>query len=199
MKERINELGKHACFDILICGHANERELSAAAEKRYQNNRGLAGDRADWVEGILRRELPGRPGNVTKPLGSTGDEYISKNPQDLPKYFPADFDPKLLVEVAVRPQEDCLDSQLRKSIEDKRKHLELLDYVYFTIYTITTTGYGDMIPISPEAKVITIMANLLEVFFLVIFFNVILASIRPGSVYMGYRSAPKGNKPSSNI
>jgi hypothetical protein len=44
-----------------------------------------------------------------------------------------------------------------------------------------------MIPISAQAKFITIMANLLEVFFLVIFFNVILVSIRPieRSIYMG--------------
>jgi hypothetical protein len=183
MIEIINKLDKDVCFDILLCGHANERELSTAAKMRYQDNRGLAGDRASWVETLITRKLPRKPGNVTKPLGSTGDQYVSHiDPQKLPK----GFDPKLLVEVAIRPQQDCLDSKLRKSLEDRQKKLELLDYLYFITYTITTTGYGDMIPISPEAKFITIMANLLEVFYLVIFFNIILASIRPGSVYMRY-------------
>ncbi len=183
LRELIGTINKHTCFDILLCGHANERELSAAAKKRYQDNRGLAEDRANWVETLIRRELPRKPGNITKPLGSTGDQYISQiDPQKLPK----GFDPKLLVEVAVRPQHDCLDSKLQKSLEDKQRNLELLDYLYFIVYTITTTGYGDMIPISPEAKFITVMANLLEVFFLVIFSNIILASIRPGSVYFRY-------------
>jgi hypothetical protein len=51
----------------------------------------------------------------------------------------------------------------------------LLDYVYFLIYTITTTGYGDMIPISAFVKFVTSLANMFEILFLVIFTNVIIS------------------------
>lgn len=50
-----------------------------------------------------------------------------------------------------------------------------MDYMYFTIYTITTTGYGDIVPVSAFAKLICSVANLIEILFLVIFFNVLLA------------------------
>lgn len=53
--------------------------------------------------------------------------------------------------------------------------LQLLDYLYFMIYTITTTGYGDIIPVSGFTKFIVSIANILEVFFLVIFFNALLS------------------------
>jgi len=46
-----------------------------------------------------------------------------------------------------------------------RCHLKMLDYLYFMTYTITTTGYGDIMPVSPEAKFITTLANLFELLF----------------------------------
>ncbi|HVG19060.1 MAG TPA: ion channel [Blastocatellia bacterium] len=53
--------------------------------------------------------------------------------------------------------------------------LSLLDYMYFTIYTTTTTGYGDIVPITTYAKFLCSLANILEVFFLVVFFNALLS------------------------
>jgi ion channel len=53
--------------------------------------------------------------------------------------------------------------------------LALLDYMYFTNYTITTTGYGDIVPTTPFAKFLCSMANILEVFFFVVFFNALLS------------------------
>jgi len=52
----------------------------------------------------------------------------------------------------------------------------LLHYIYFTIYTITTTGYGDLMPSSPFSQFIVSIANLIEVFFIVVFFNVLLSA-----------------------
>jgi Ion channel len=51
----------------------------------------------------------------------------------------------------------------------------LLDYIYFTVYTITTTGYGDIKPTDDYSKFVTTVANLYEVFFIVIVFNVLLS------------------------
>jgi|GEM_PF-4410345 len=53
--------------------------------------------------------------------------------------------------------------------------LGLMDYMYFTMYTITTTGYGDIVPTTNYAKFLCTLANILEVFFLVVFFNALLA------------------------
>jgi hypothetical protein len=53
--------------------------------------------------------------------------------------------------------------------------LGLVDYLYFTIYTITTTGYGDIVPTTPYAKFLCSSANILEVFFFVVFFNGLLS------------------------
>jgi hypothetical protein len=45
------------------------------------------------------------------------------------------------------------------------------------IYTITTTGYGDLVPCTPTAKFATAVANLFEVFFLVVAINVLIACV----------------------
>jgi hypothetical protein len=54
-------------------------------------------------------------------------------------------------------------------------NLSLLDYMYFTIYTITTTGFGDIVPTTAYAKLVTSLTNILEVFFFVVFFNALLS------------------------
>lgn len=53
--------------------------------------------------------------------------------------------------------------------------LGLIDYMYFSIYTITTTGYGDIVPTTAYAKFVTSIANFCEVLFLVVFFNALIS------------------------
>lgn len=55
------------------------------------------------------------------------------------------------------------------------KSLRLMDYMYFSIYTITTTGYGDIVPTTAYAKFVTSLANVCEVLFLVVFFNALIS------------------------
>lgn len=55
------------------------------------------------------------------------------------------------------------------------KPLNLMDYVYFSNYTITTTGYGDIVPNTAYTKFICSFANICEVVFLVVFFNALLS------------------------
>lgn len=57
------------------------------------------------------------------------------------------------------------------------KRMTLLDFIYFSTYTITTTGYGDIVPISPVSKLITIVENFYEVFFIVIFLSALMLPI----------------------
>jgi len=63
--------------------------------------------------------------------------------------------------------------------ECTRNERPLMDYLYFMIYTTTTTGYGDLRPASPFAKFVVSVANLIEVFFVVIFFNLVIGALRP--------------------
>lgn len=55
------------------------------------------------------------------------------------------------------------------------EQIKFLDYFYFSMYTITTTGYGDMAPVSPWSKFITVFLNIYELIYIVIFFNVLLS------------------------
>ena len=70
------------------------------------------------------------------------------------------------------------------------RSLDLQDYLYFGIYTITTTGFGDIIPVSAYAKFITTVANFFAIFLLAVFFNVLLSFLHGGTV-----SGPKGPEP----
>ena len=51
-----------------------------------------------------------------------------------------------------------------------------MDYMYFSIYTITTTGYGDIKPTTTYAKFLCSLANIIEVFFIVVFFNALIST-----------------------
>jgi hypothetical protein len=55
------------------------------------------------------------------------------------------------------------------------KSMKLMDYMYFSIYTITTTGYGDIIPTTGYAKFVVSLANVCEVLFLVVFVNALIS------------------------
>jgi hypothetical protein len=55
------------------------------------------------------------------------------------------------------------------------KRMALMDYIYFAMYTITTTGYGDIKPITPYSKFLCTLANITEFFFIVVFFNTLLS------------------------
>jgi hypothetical protein len=59
--------------------------------------------------------------------------------------------------------------------QTRSKSMRLMDYMYFSLYTITTTGYGDIVPTTAYAKFVTSLANICEVLFLVVFFNALIS------------------------
>jgi voltage-gated potassium channel len=50
------------------------------------------------------------------------------------------------------------------------QHISFLDIIYFTIISITTTGYGDIVPISPGARMIdALVVTPIRIFVILIF------------------------------
>ncbi|HEX4963432.1 MAG TPA: ion channel [Thermoanaerobaculia bacterium] len=82
---------------------------------------------------------------------------------------------RLAVEILVLPSDK---DRFASGLQPGGKDLNLLDYLYFGVYTITTTGNGDIIPVSSYAKFLTTVANFFAIFLLVVFFNVLLSFLR---------------------
>ncbi len=100
---------------------------------------------------------------------------------------PIVLDPAQLLTLTVQQREALIKlntlatTQSESIAQTRAKELRLMDYLYFSIYTITTTGYGDIVPTTAYAKFITSIANIFEVIFLVVFFNALL-SLKKNSI-----------------
>jgi len=77
-----------------------------------------------------------------------------------------------VVEVLI---ESSVDVASADNARRETSEMQVMDYMYFSLYTITTTGYGDIKPITPYAKLICSLENIIEVYFLVIFLNVLIS------------------------
>jgi hypothetical protein len=87
---------------------------------------------------------------------------------------------KRIVVVLIKPVSEHITTLQMTQIRENQnqyqyKPLKLMDYMYFSIYTITTTGYGDIVPTTAYAKFVTSLANICEVLFLVVFFNALIS------------------------
>jgi hypothetical protein len=114
------------------------------------------------------------------------DQLISKFGSKVFAKLDAKMKPEELAEeqrvvlASIKPIPDHIATLEMKQInqDGKSKPLGLMDYMYFSIYTITTTGYGDIVPTTAYAKFLTSLANFCEVVFLVVFFNALI-SLKP--------------------
>lgn len=153
---------------ISIIGHANETPAGGSA---YQSNYELAQARADNVKVAITHQLA-----KEKDTGWRNIQWQCSSSSN---------------EAAVRPFKDEIEKRENKpkgriaevelqSFDEPPpipafKGMSIIDYVYFANYTITTTGYGDIIPNTSYAKFVCSLANIFEVFFLVVLFNAVLA------------------------
>lgn len=96
------------------------------------------------------------------------EDGVSLKPGQLEGINQKQIDTSNQVGQVVREQQE----HIRQS---QARPLKLMDYMYFSIYTITTTGYGDIIPTTAYAKFVISLANLCEVLFLVVFFNALIS------------------------
>lgn len=103
--------------------------------------------------------------------------------------------PKIGSEIKIEKESTKLDPVSEK--ENNLPKFTLLDSIYFTTYTITTTGYGDIIPNSSYAKFITIILNIFELTFIVLVVNLFVT--RHGCGYAGCKLEECPNKPGTDI
>lgn len=163
IKEAKNISNQHGYryIRIVLIGHCSIEPV-AEGSKKYSSNYELSEARARQVKWMLLKKLEQEireiyEYNVEWEILPMSHEEAEKEKSD------SKYNPKQWRSVGVYIYK----------ISPKRRPLtpSLLDYIYFTIYTITTTGYGDIMPVTSHAKFITSIANIFEVFFIVIFFN----------------------------
>jgi|GEM_PF-2896951 len=177
--EKLKDERRRTCtFEVV--GHAN-------AEQPEQLGNGTNVDKSSArVESTKRmiRQLASEAGITeplfnTSPMGNESSAFLLRLDKGKTHWDDIELDPKLSVEVQLRPI-----TSLNGGNEAPRNPT-LLDYTYFMIYTITTTGYGDLVPSAPFTRFLASIANLFELLFVVIIFNVVLA----------LRTSPKGGEP----
>jgi hypothetical protein len=137
---------------IRIVGHASD-QVNLSKENREWDNYRVSTDRAQYIFLKLNRALAVKGVKTDWALAA-----VSNADQAMAGDFAPSHDHKLSVQVFV---------------EKKVGGLTLLDYLYFMTYTISTTGYGDLVPRTPFAKLLTSIANLFEVLFLVVIINLV--------------------------
>ncbi len=112
-----------------------------------------------------------RQDEVLEKIFSNLDAFDKKHPEL------TDLNMRVVKALIIPVAGDLTSLQMTQFSRPQFKGLRLMDYMYFSIYTITTTGYGDIIPTTAYAKFVISVANICEVLFLVVFFNA-LVSIR---------------------
>jgi hypothetical protein len=126
----------------------------------------------DWMSLPLSNEQPPMPpqsSNEQSPKSKIGCPHLGGTGGE-----PTDNNKIVKVFVEAIPN-DAATGQLGQFYEREVKPLDLLGYMYFSIYTITTTGYGDIMPTSGYARFLTTLANIFEVFFIVGFLNTLIS------------------------
>jgi hypothetical protein len=166
---------------ILLEGGADLRQIKSLA---YQSNYELAEARAQNTKNLILERLSTSPSaNVLRNLEWTclarpnegrteKSSHHAKGRQPVDDEGKEDRTVKVFVIEAFEAPAQLVVRNLRAN---HAKPLRLMDYVYFANYTITTTGYGDIVPNTTYAKFICSFANICEVLFLVVFFNALLS------------------------
>lgn len=127
--------------------------LRALIQKNYENWRNV-----EWLILPLSNE---------QSLKLAGNQQTTCNP--------GNRDNRLVQASVESVFNDAASFRLQRDQTSEFERLDLMGYMYFAIYTITTTGYGDVIPTTAYAKFLTSLANVFAIFFLVGFINTLIS------------------------
>jgi hypothetical protein len=184
--------GEGTSYQIEIRGHANDTKFKTDPAA-YASDHEISKQRADQVERILGEIFRDATADVEPPAVrwlsygvSNEEEFLEANDTNWPtkpkdKERPV-LDKKLSVEIRIVTIADSFQDHRLRSANPGRRTLNLTDYLYFTVYTITTTGYGDIIPISSYAQFVVTIANLMELLFIVLMVNIVANARLPRMV-----------------
>lgn len=217
MKKRIEEEASGGRRTrIVLIGRSDSQPISGKRGGRpndellhYKSNYELSEARVENVRYKLIEALKGQDDSnawhnlewLTLP---SSDEDSDKIDGDLENILKAkNFSPEKANEIRDRNKRiviasiapisgDLASLQMTQMSRPQFKELSLIDYMYFSIYTITTTGYGDIIPTTAYSKFVISIANICEVLFLVVFFNALV------SIKGDKKGVPGGKKEDSD-
>lgn len=166
---------------IVLIGGADLRQIKSVA---YQSNYELAEARAQSAKNLILEKLSSSKAAhvlrnlewtcLARPNEGMRTEVRAHAKNHSSKDYEGQED-RIVHVFAIASFEAPAQLVVRNLRANKLKSLRLMDYIYFANYTITTTGYGDIVPNTTYAKFVCSFANICEVLFLVVFFNALLS------------------------
>lgn len=190
LRDVLHGMADGVSYLVEMRGHANDARLKTDAGFAYSSNYEISKQRADQaalaLSNVFREVRQGLNEPAVRWLAygvANEDSLIDPGSGDWIDAAP--LEQKLSVEVRVLEVADSFQERYLRAAQGELtaarispRDLELIDYLYFTTYTITTAGYGDIIPVGNYAKLIVTLANLIEMIFVVVLVNVV-ANTRP--------------------
>ena len=180
---------------VVLIGHSSNKTLGRGSP--YENNLTLSKARVENTKLMIT--------NMIQDINMISNiEWLPVARSSEDNYFsgevPESEEERQCVEVALLQFSNHYTTIQTDSLTAKRykQNPKLLDFMYFIIYTITTTGYGDIIPVSGYAKFIVSLTNFLEVFFGTIFFNSLLACVLTTSDPLTNQSTEMNKNPEND-
>jgi hypothetical protein len=160
---------------VVLAGHSDDQPLDKA--NTYKSNLELSQARIHQVIVNLIKRLDSQPKqewrrNIEWMILPCANEQGFLDGKERRRQSD-----RLSVEVLLLPSDQ---DRFASALQLDGKGLDLLDYIYFGVYTITTTGNGDIVPVSSYAKFITTVTNFFAVFLMAVFFNVLISFLREG-------------------
>lgn len=154
---------------ISLIGHTDNEPLSEKGT-RYKSNYELSLSRIQAVQQYLQDNIS--ECNIEWSLIPRSNEnYFQFTQKNIPPDYCVD---RRSVEIYLEYIPNHYSANMMKSYKVKN-NFTLIDYAYFMMYTITTTGYGDIKPVDSYIKFVVSIANIYELIFVVVFFNVLLS------------------------
>lgn len=176
---QFNKIQLSAKIRVKLVGHSNDTRIGQS-KSRYNSNYELSQARVQQVHLLLIDSLAHREKSPDKKNSKVfyNLEWLLVPLSNENKFIdpqPLDDTQKRCVDITFQ-RLDQYPINYSENEEMNRKKMTLLDYMYFMIYTITTTGYGDIKPVDGYIKFVVSLANIYEVFFTVIFFSAVLSA-----------------------